>query len=90
MPKIALTFGKKKIMNRNINENVFKACMAELLDNLNDLYEQDTRSEFFDGKFLAYYEVFSTLQGEIEGFGIDLKEVGLDFDVDKITSYRKE
>lgn len=48
--------------------------MKELKNNPKDL--------FYQGKQLAYYEMIDTIKNELEAHNQDLKEYGLDFDLE--------
>lgn len=43
----------------------------------------DMQNEFKSGRQLAYYEVLDVIQAEAEAHGLDLKELGLDLNLDR-------
>lgn len=43
----------------------------------------DMQNEFKSGRQLAYYEVLDVIQAEAEAYGLDLKELGLDLNLDR-------
>ena len=71
-------------MNSDINENVFAYCFGRIVEKAEESAEIDDGSEFFDGKRLAYFEAIEAVQNAIMGFGIDLKEVGMDYDANQV------
>jgi len=44
---------------------------------------RDPLDRFESGALIAYYEMLSSLRNVAEGFGFDLHEYGLDFDLDE-------
>ena len=80
-------------MNKTI-ENYLKDTLALLIERAKEAKEVSAakrRSEpnshsaiFEEGRALAYYEILSTIFGQAETFGIQLKELGItDFNPDR-------
>ena len=46
-------------------------------------YKENRDSEFYRGKMLAYYEVLDTIKNRLYVRDADLKEFGLDMDLDR-------
>lgn len=70
-----------------MSKSEMKYIIARLIDNANDCLKEradDPNSEFLDGKSLAYYEMLDTIKNELIVHDDDLKEFGLDMDLDKI------
>lgn len=70
-----------------MNEATLKFIISRIIDNANDsLKEAETNKDnaFNQGHRLAYYEVLDTIKNELEVNDQDLKEFGLDIDLDKI------
>ena len=70
-----------------MTEAEMKYIIARLIENANDCLaerKEDPKSEFLDGKSLAYYEMLDTIKNELMAHSVDLKEFGLDIDLDKI------
>ena len=70
-----------------ISEESLKYIIARLVDNANEAVEEnekDKRDLFNQGRRLAYYEMLDILKSELDVREADLKELGLDFDVNKI------
>lgn len=62
-----------------------KYMIARLLDNANDAVEQskaDRTDKFAAGRRTAYYEMLDILQTELDVRDQDLKEFGLDVDLE--------
>lgn len=66
-----------------MNNEVIKYIIECILENA-EVASKSPRNEFNDAKRLAYYEVLNTIKGQLEINDIDLKEYGLDFDVENI------
>lgn len=66
-----------------MNDEIMRYVIECILENAEDVSELP-RSEFNDAKRLAYYEVLNTIKGQLEINDIDLKEYGLDFELEKI------
>lgn len=64
------------------NETI-KFIIARVIDNANDALLESRGDEFYDGKRLAYYEVLDTIKNELEIDEQDLKEFGLDINLEK-------
>ena len=66
-----------------------KYIIARVLDNANDAVQEarikklDGDSEFYDGKKFAYYEMLDTIKNVLITYGQDLKEFGLDINLEK-------
>lgn len=56
------------------------SCILEDSENVSRL----PRNEFNDAKRLAYYEILSTIKGQFQVNNIDLKDYGLDFELESI------
>ena len=70
-----------------LNEDSLKYIIARLVENANDAVkesEKDKSDAFNQGRRLAYYEMLDILKNELDVRDADLKELGLDFDVNKI------
>ena len=73
--------------NNGMNNDQIKYIISRLLDKARNSIkkrEQNPEAMFFKGHTLAYYEVLDTLSSELLIAGIDLSEMGLDFDLDKM------
>jgi len=69
-----------------MSEAEIKYIIARVLDNANDAFEEATENkddDFYKGKKLAYYEILDTIKNELKARGQDLKEFGLDIDLEK-------
>ena len=74
-------------MMSKISEESLKYIIARLVDNANEAVgesEKDKSDLFNQGRRLAYYEMLDILKSELDVIDADLKELGLDFDVNKI------
>lgn len=74
-------------MMSKISEESLKYIIARLVDNANEAVEEGDKNKtdaFCQGRRLAYYEMLDILKSELDVRDTDLKEFGLDFDVDKI------
>ncbi len=69
-----------------MSEAEIKYIVARVLDNANDAFEEANENkddDFYKGKKLAYYEILDTIKNELKARGQDLKEFGLDFNLEK-------
>lgn len=63
-----------------------KFIISRVIDNANDALEESNQNQndvFYKGRKLAYYEILDTIKNELEASGQDLKEFGLDVDLEK-------
>lgn len=70
-----------------LSEESLKYIIGRLVENANEAVEEsdkDRSDSFNQGRRLAYYEMLDILKSELDARDADLKELGLDFDVDKI------
>ncbi len=61
--------------------------IARVIDNANDAVKEskeNPKSDFIDGKKLAYYEVLDTIKNELDVSEQDMKEFGLDFPLETL------
>lgn len=66
-----------------------KFMIARMLDNANDAFKEATiygKDEFYQGRKLAYYEMLDTIKSELMAHDQDLKEFGLDVNLEKMFS----
>lgn len=69
----------------NLTDETIKYIISRVLDNANDAFkefEKAPNDAFYSGKRLAYYEILDTIKNELIVRGQDLKEFGLDADLD--------
>lgn len=67
-------------------DSEIKFIISRVLDNAKDAIketEENTNAEFNSGKLFAYYEILDTIKNELIVRGQDLKEFGLDIDLEK-------
>lgn len=65
-----------------MDESTIKYIIARVIDNASDDDPKD-RSEFTLGRRLAYYEILDTIKNELIVNEQDLKEFGLDFNLEE-------
>ena len=73
-------------MNNGLSVDSLKYIISRVINNANDTIKESRENkdnEFYDGKTLAYYEVLDTIKNELEAHSQDLKEFGLDIDLEK-------
>jgi hypothetical protein len=74
------------MMESKMNESTVKYIIARVLDNARDALKEKQNAPsdaFYDGKGLAYYEVLDTIKNELIARDVNLKEFGLDVDLEK-------
>ena len=70
-----------------LSEESLKYIIARLVYNANEAVEESEKDKgnvFNQVRRLAYYEMLDVLKSELDVRDADLKELGLDFDVNKI------
>lgn len=70
-----------------MNEENIKYIIARVIDNANDALEEERKNKddaFYKGKKLAYYEILDTIKNDLDINDQDLKEFGLDVDLEKV------
>ena len=70
---------------KKMSESALQYILSRMLDNANDTMKElknNPKDLFYQGKQLAYYEMIDTLKNELEAHNQDLKEYGLDFDLE--------
>lgn len=68
-----------------MSESALQYILSRILDNANDTMKElknNPKDLFYQGKQLAYYEMIDTIKNELEAHNQDLKEYGLDFDLE--------
>lgn len=68
-----------------MSEAEIKYIIGRVLSNANDAFEEAAEhknDDFYDGKKLAYYEILDTIKNELIARDQDLKEFGLDIDLE--------
>lgn len=69
-----------------MSEETIKFIISRVIDNANDALQEakdNKGDEYHDGKKLAYYEVLDTIKNELIAHDQDLKEFGLDINLEK-------
>lgn len=69
-----------------MNDATIKFIISRVIENANDALEelkQNPKDDFYKGRKLAYYEVLDTIKNELEAKDANLKEFGLDIDLEK-------
>ena len=69
-----------------MTEATIKFIISRVIDNANDALDesiQNNGDDFYKGRKLAYYEILDSIKNELEARGQDLKEFGLDIDLEK-------
>jgi hypothetical protein len=69
-----------------MNEATVKFIISRVIENANDALEESIRNkgdDFYKGRKLAYYEILDSIKNELEARDQDLKEFGLDIDLEK-------
>ncbi len=70
---------------KKMRESALQYILSRMLDNANDTMKElknNPKDLFYQGKQLAYYEMIDTIKNELEAHNQDLKEYGLDFDLE--------
>nr|DAM69591.1 MAG TPA: hypothetical protein [Caudoviricetes sp.] len=65
----------------------FKYIVSRVLDNANDAIseaKENPEDDFYKGRKMAYYEILDTIKNELKVRDADLKEFGLDIDLENI------
>lgn len=68
-----------------MTEAAIKFIISRVIENANDATEeakQNKADDFYKGRMLAYYEILDTIKSELDVRDADLKEFGLDFDLE--------
>ncbi|MDO4384390.1 MAG: transposase [Clostridia bacterium] len=70
-----------------MSEETIKFIISRVIDNANDALQESRENrgvEYYDGKKLAYYEVLDTIKNELIAHDQNLKEFGLDINLEKV------
>ena len=69
-----------------MNESIIKFIISRVIENANDTIEeaqQNPNDDFNKGRNLAYYEILDTIKSELTAQEQDLKEFGLDVNLEE-------
>ena len=69
-----------------MNDSEIKYIISRILDNANDAIEESNQNkddDFYKGKKIAYYEGLDTIKNELKAKSQDLKEFGLEINLEK-------
>lgn len=70
------------LMKKELLQFIIERILNSAKDSLKDL--NDDKSEFNDGKTVAYYEVLDILKNELWAHGYNLDEYNLEIDLEKL------
>ena len=71
-------------MMNKLTEFELAFIVARVLDNAKDAASDNDKSDFAEGKRLAYYEILDTIKNELIVRDVDLKQYGLDIELEKL------
>jgi hypothetical protein len=69
-----------------MTDSSIKFIISRVIENAHDAIteaKQNKNDNFYKGRKLAYYEILDIIKNELEVRDIDLKEFGLDIDLEK-------
>lgn len=69
-----------------MSDETIKFIISRVVENANDALEESNQNkddDFYKGRRMAYYEIMDTIKNELEASSQDLKEFGLDIDLEK-------
>lgn len=68
-----------------MSEESIKFIISRVIDNAYDALQEarGSNDEYYEGKKLAYYEVLDTIKNELIAHDQNLKEFGLDINLEK-------
>lgn len=76
--KLSLLFSKKGL---KMNKELLKEIVDNIKESADELLDRNKKMDLVEqGELIAYAEVLNIIQDSVSGY--DLKEVGLDFDID--------
>ena len=70
-----------------MNDAAIEYIISRVVDNAKDSLEEaneNPKDDFYKGKKLAYYEILDTIKNELMARDADIKEYGLDVDLEKM------
>lgn len=65
-----------------MRDETIRYIIARVVDNVNSI-DPSENNDFINGKKLAYYEVLDTIKNELIANGVDLREFGLDINLEE-------
>lgn len=71
-------------MNNQLTAAELEFIISRVIQNAEEASKEPDKSEFQDGKKLAYYEILDTIKNELEVRDIDTKPFGLDIVLEKL------
>lgn len=72
------------MMNNQLTAAELEFIISRVIQNAEEASKEPDKSEFQDGKKLAYYEILDTIKNELEVRDIDTKPFGLDIVLEKL------
>lgn len=70
-------------MNKQLTSSELEFIISRVLGNAEDASKEE-KSDFTDGKKLAYYEILDTIKNELEVREVDISHFGLDKVLEKL------
>lgn len=70
-------------MSEKLSNEAVQYILSTILDNANDMLKDCDNSEYCQGQKQAYYEILDSVKTALLARNQDLKEYGLDFDLEK-------
>lgn len=69
-----------------MTEAMIKFIISRVIEKANDSFKEASQNKddlYYEGRKIAYYEVLDTIKSELDAHDQDLKEFGLDIDLEK-------
>ena len=73
--------GEFTMKDSKMNKNLLLDIITETKENADEVCNSSEKTDYEQGQLLAYATVLSIIRDVLSGY--DLKEYGLDFDIDK-------
>lgn len=72
------------MMNNQLTTAELEYIISRVLSNANDAISNADKSDFSNGRKMAYYEILDTIKNELITRNIDIKSLGLDIPLESL------
>ena len=72
------------MMNNQLTTAELEYIISRVLRNANDAISNVDKSDFSNGRKMAYYEILDTIKNELIARNIDIKSLGLDIPLESL------
>ena len=69
---------------RSLTESELEFIVSRVLSNANEAFQKNDKSDFENGRKLAYYEILDTIKNELISRDVDISKYGFNINLEEL------